>query len=118
MATVKNLTQFLGVAGRGIKKNALTEEGINRLVGNAVSGVMWGGGIGGVSELVQGGSFWEGAKSGAIRGAEVGAGATMLNNAARGFRPNASGFKGTTSTLSKQLKAVMRNTSNLKNVKM
>lgn len=100
---------FAKTAWKGIKKNAFTNEGIDRLVGNAVAGMAWGGGIGGTLEAVQGGSFWDGAKTGAIRGGMVGAGGTMINNAARGFRPGTSGFKETKDVMSKQLKAVLRN---------
>jgi hypothetical protein len=106
---------FFRTAGSGIKKNAFTSQGIDRLVGNAVTGVMWGGGIGGTLEMAQGGSFWEGAKTGAFRGAALGAGGTMINNAARGFSSNVSGFRGTKDVMSKQLKAVLRHKANMNN---
>jgi hypothetical protein len=101
---------FVKKAAKGAWKNTVSEEGIDRLVGNVVAGAAWGTGIGGVSEWAQGGSFWEGAKSGAFKGAlYYGVGGTALGSAARAFDPNTGGIKGSASTLSKQLKAVMRN---------
>lgn len=110
----ENLSKDWGEFGRtawdGIVENTISKEGLDRLVGNTVTGAMWGAGIGGTTEAAQGGSFWEGAKSGAFRGGlYYGVGGSVLGSAARGFDPKAEGFKKGYDTMSKQLKAVVDN---------
>lgn len=105
----KTFGDFFKRAGKGIVDETLSPEGLDRWAGNAMTGAAWFAGVGGVREMADGGSFWEGAGSGAVSGALWGTAATAMGSAARGFNPEASGFQGTRQELSKQLSAVMRN---------
>jgi hypothetical protein len=69
--------------GRAIKKNSVASEYINRAVKwGAISGA-----VGGAVEWSGGGSFFEGAKSGAFKGALAGAGYTAWR-AGKGLSSN------------------------------
>ena len=111
-AASKTWGGFFGKAGKSIMDNSFTEEGIERLITNSLTGAAWGAGIGGVTEWAQGGSLAEGAKRGAITGGMIGVAGTAVGTAARGFDSSASGFKGSKNTISKQLKAVRDNKAN------
>ncbi len=99
---------FTGLADR------LADVPLDAWAGSAIKGAMGFGAFGGISEWSQGGSFWEGAKSGAWRGAFAGAGFRAVKQAPfagayknRGFREAIDAYRGDQS-ISKQVMAISR----------
>ena len=75
--------EFAKPMWEGIAETFTTAEGWERVAGNVATGAAWGAGIGGVTEAARGGSFWEGAKGGALSGATYGAVGAGLGGGAR-----------------------------------
>lgn len=95
---------YLSHAGKNVKKLARTED----YIGAALKGAAIGAGISGTTEWAGGGSFIEGAKSGALTGAAAGAAVHTFNIGRldpKGYTNKLSKLKETKSAITKNMSA-------------